>query len=294
MQSYFSRLPNIVYNNYICKDITRRVKLEEKVSSPFVFYPYEIKHQLRSDQIAEYYYNDSELDWLIYLSNGIVDPYYGWYVDNDKLQEIIIQTYGSIETSLKYIKFYRNNWANDDTELTPSYYENNLPLSWKKYYDPKWASNFKIISYTRKQIDSVMNTNRILEYAVSYNNYNTFVENEIVDIKITNQNSIVGRGQVCFANSSVLRIQSVSGNTSANSISTKTLIGETSNTHVLANSVFTVHENITIEEEKFWSPVTAFDFETELNEEKKNIKLVDNGIVSLVVNEFTKKLNSNG
>lgn len=293
MQSYFSRIPNIIYNNYNCKDISRRVKLvEDGKTSPFVFYPYEIKNQLRSDQVAEYYYNDSELDWLIYISNGIVDPYFGWYVDNDKMQEILIQNYGSIETSLKLVKHYRNNWANDDTELTPTFYENTLPNSWKKYYEPRWASNFKIISYVRKQADSLMNTNRILEYSIVSQNANTFVLNELVDILKQNTEQIVGVGQVSFANSTVLRIQSVFGDTSANSINIKTLTGETSKSSITSNSVFTVHENITLDEQKFWSPVYAYEYENEINEQKKNIRLVGDNVVSLVVNEFTKKLRS--
>lgn len=295
MQPYFSRIPNIVYNNLQVKDITRRAKLvENEASSPYVFYPYDVDNHLRSDQVASYYYDDPELDWLIYLSNGIVDPYYGWYLDEEKFNELMITKYGSIENSIKKIKFYRNNWANDDTELTPAFYNNTLINSWKKYYSPMWATNSKIVSYRRKQQDATMNTNRILEYSVSYNNLVNFNVGEVVDIKIVGQTSTTGGGQVTFANSTVLRIESVSGNTTANSTYTRTIVGETSGANVTTNAVSIVFENITANEEVFWSPVSFYDYETEKNEQRKSIRLVADSLSSIIVNDFTQKLSENG
>lgn len=43
-----------------------------------VYYPYVVKEGQTPDMLADEFYNDSELDWVIYLSNKITDPYYGW------------------------------------------------------------------------------------------------------------------------------------------------------------------------------------------------------------------------
>lgn len=294
-QRYFDKLPNLYYNDFLVKDITRRVQLiEDPRQSPYVFYPYEIQHNLRSDLVAEYYYDDPELDWMIYMSNGIIDPYYGWYLDEEQFNSLIIDRYQSVEIAQRKVIFYRNNWANDDTELTPSFYNNTLQQSWKKYYSPNWGMGSKIVSYSRKKNDSVMNTNRILDYTISANNNtNQLSLGELVNIKPSNQDAVVGVGEVVLANSSMVRVQSVDGNTSANTTNTKQLIGVSSFANVTVNAVNTSFVNISTDEQVFWSAVTYYEYEQEINEQRKHLRLIDSGVQSLLVQQYTAKLREN-
>jgi hypothetical protein len=225
------------------------------------------------------------------MSNDIVDPYYGWYLDDYKLEALIVQKYGSIERSIKLIKEYRNNWATDDNELSLSFYTNNLANEWKKYYSPVWAPyGTKVLSYKRKQEDITINTNRILDFTISANNGSTaFTNNEIVDIRTTGTNT-VGTAQLIYANTTTIRVQNVSGNTSANSSVTKYIIGETTGANVTANAVTTVQENVTEDEERFWSPISFFDYEQELNEQKKHIRLVGSEVKDLLLQDFFEKI----
>lgn len=288
MDRYFQKLPNIFYNNTLCKDITRRTKLIEKPrQSPFVFYPFELKNQLRSDHVAEYYYEDSELDWLIYMTNGIVDPYYQWYLNDSQFESLLIEKYQSLENAQKRIAFYRNNWATDSQELSVSQYNSIIVESWKKYYSPIWGPGTKIVGYKRKQIDSITNTNRIVEYTIQANNTSiSLSDGELVDIKITGQQQTVGTGEVIISNSSILRIKNVSGNTQANTTFTKTIVGEQSAANVTVSNSDVIFENITIEEQVFWSPVSFYDYHQEINEQNKNIKLVAAGQHTIVVDQF--------
>lgn len=294
-QRYFEKLPNLFYNNYLVKDISRRsVLIEDPRQSPYVFYPYEIQHNLRSDQIADYYYNDPEMDWMIYLTNGIVDPYYGWYLNNDQFETMIIDKYQSIEIAQRKIAFFRNNWATDDSELTVSFYNNTLLPEWKKYYSPNWGPNTRILSYSRKKDDSVMNTNRILDYQISANNNpNSMTIGELVNIKIAGQDAVVGLAEVVATNTTVIRVQSVDGNTSANSTHNKQLIGVSSSANLTVNSVNTSFINISTEEQVFWSAVTYYQYEQELNEQYKHIRLVDSGASDLLIQQFQRSLNEN-
>lgn len=289
MEPYFTKIPTIYYNNSLCRDISRRAKIVDDAArnSPYVFLPYEIKNSLRSDLIADYYYNDSQLDWLIYLSNRIVDPYYGWYLDQSSLNDLIIQKHGSLENSQKKIAFYRNNWANDDTEISVSQYNNTIALSWRKYFSPVWGNRSKIVSYKRKQFDATINTNRIIEYG---SGNSSFTVGELVDIKETLNGSTLGVGEVVFSNSSILRIQSVSGNTTANTTHQKIIVGESSNSIVTVSTSNTILENITSEEEVFWSPVYLYEHENEKNEQKKVIDLIDSDRVYDIVSQFEERL----
>lgn len=291
---YFEKLPNILYSNTIVKDISRRARLvQDKNRSPYVFYPYELVHDLRPDHVAEYYYEDAYLDWFIFMSNEIIDPYYGWYLNEDKFNDLMIQKYGTVEKSKKKIKFYRNNWYTDDTELSVDYYNNTLSNDWKKYYSPVWSITAeKVMSYVRKQDDVTMNTNKILEYTITANNSNvSFTNNEIVDLKLNGQEATVGTGELVTANTTKIRIQSVSGNTFANSSVILNIVGEDSSCNCSVNAVSTVQENITNNEAVFWSPVYYYDWEQELNEQKKNILLVSSDDMPTLMRQFERKIN---
>lgn len=291
-QKYFDNLPNIIYNNVLCKNIARRNRIiDDSRNSPYQFYPYEITHQMRSDVIAEYYYNDSQLDWLIYMSNEIVDPYYGWYLDDANFQSFIESKYGSFENAVKKIKEYRTNWATDDSEISVSFYENTLANEWKKYYTPiLGAYGNTISSYKRKQEDITINTNRIIDLQISANNgTKTFSNSEIVDVRST-PTLTVATGQLIYANSTIARIQSVSGNTFANSTALRFLIGESSQANVTINGSTIIRENVTEEEERFWSPVSYFQYEEELNEQKKYLKIVPGQTKDLLLQDFFSKL----
>ena len=213
MSRYFEKFPNIYYRNSICKDLSRRISIDNNTDiqgNYDIFYPYELKSHLRPDHVSEYYYEDSELDWLVYLTNKVVDPYYEWYLNDQQFQSMLREKYESFENSIRLIKYYQNNWSNDDTSLTVSFYENNLEQKLKKYYKPDWGMGRKIISYSRKQDDSIVNTNRIVNYDIQYQSANTFIVGEPVDFKLIT--SVIGQGQVCYANQTNILVQSVTGN----------------------------------------------------------------------------------
>lgn len=290
---YFGNFPQTTYSNTTVVDISRRVKIVDKSkSSPYNFAPYDITFHLRSDQIAEYYYENSFLDWLIYVSNDVVDPYYGWYVREDQLDELIRTKYGSTETAKRKIKCFVNNWyEHAEEEIQVSYYENNLARELKKYFDPNYSESGKILSYKRRRVDHTMNTNRILDFGVSSwvsgNNYTT---GEL--LKIWQPGEQVGSGEVVFSNSSVIRVQSVLGNTTANTITNTYLVGETSTSNAQVDSVETVIENISTNESVYWSPMYFYDWENIKNEQNKTIRLVDRSVVPFVLNEVRLKLNN--
>lgn len=292
MPQYFRNFPTIIYNGREVRDITRVAKIENTdTASPYVFYPYTITHWLRSDNIAEYYYDDPYNDWLVYLSNKIIDPYYQWYLTNDALHSLIVEKYGSIEIAQRKVKYYQNNWSDDDIQITPSFYNNNLPDLHKKYYNPVFSSNQKIISYKRKEDDVVTNTNRILQYTIASNNANiAFTAGELVNVRATGQDATIGKGEIAFSNSTVIQLQSVSGETHANSTVQKDLLGTVSGANCTVNAVSIHMENFSNNEAIFWSEVTYYDWEVLQNELKKDINLVSDALAPLLVNEFRQKI----
>jgi hypothetical protein len=285
----FSKYPVITYDGLRCLDISRRVKLtREARANPNLFYPLEMKSGMRADSLADAYYEDSYLDWMLYLSNEIVDPYYQWYLSESDFRSFITEKYGTLEYAMEHIKFYRNNWSNDDTELTPSYYENNLPYDQKQYFSPTYGQNNKIISYVRKKQDWTTNTNKILEYTVSYTGNSVFSVGEIVDFKYAGEN--VGTGEVVTANSLALIVKNVSGNVVANSTWTKEVIGEVSGTIANTAAYNVLQENITNATGAFWTAVSFFDWENEINESKKLVTVVNGSYVLDIAENLRLKM----
>lgn len=288
---YFGSFPSISYSNTTVVDITRRVKIVDKsMSSPYQFYPYDITYHLRSDHVAEYYYENPQLDWLIYLSNDVIDPYYDWYVRDDQLDELIRLKYGSTELAQRKVKYYMNNWyEHAEEEISTSYYDNNLSLALKQYYDPVFSETNKIMAYRRRRVDHIMNTNMIIDFTLNnYTTGNTYTVGELV--KIWQPGEWVGGGEVVFSNSTILRIQSVNGNTVANTTTGTYLVGETSGTNAAANAMNNVITNITTEENSYWSPVYIYDWERMENEKRRTIRLIDNQFVPFLTNTIREKI----
>ncbi len=269
MENYFSKFPTIQYNGKTVTDITRRVRIVDSFHRiPTAYYRYEITNGDRPDNIAYYLYEDPSLAWILYLSQNLTDPYYDWYLSEEQLNSLIIEKYGTYETAVNKIAFYRSNWTNDDTELSNSYYENHLEPTLKKYWSPVFGEETRVIAYKRNREDIVMNTNKIISLTVEDSSLAS--NGEIMDFK-TDSNETVGRCEVLkLANSTTIMIQHVSG-----TVNTSVLgVGRESNTEIAISEVNTLIENISNDEAVYWESVSYFDVETERNEKNKIINLL--------------------
>lgn len=274
METYFTKFPNTVYNDVTCTDITKRVAISQKIlRRKNVFYLYEIENNLRPDQVSEFYYTDPAYEWLIYLQNEIVDPYYGWYVSEDDFNNMIIEKYGSYETALKKIKHYQLEWFGELPEINSSYYNNNLPNVLKKYYTPDYSSGASVISYKIREEDWTVNTNKIMKLNLnSFVSGNSFTTGEILNIKQNYSSSVISsNAEVVVANSTVLTIKHVDGDVPNNYYvvqSSTNTIAQYSNSQVIV-------QNIPSNETIYWTPISYYEYERRKNEKNKTIRLLD-------------------
>jgi hypothetical protein len=256
---------------------------------PLNYYPYEITDHLRTDHLAEYYYDDANYEWTAMLANQIIDPYFGWYLDDRGFEQLIIEKYGTVVNAQKYIKYYINNWEADNSVISPGNFNNALDDNLKKYWRPVFNRPTEIVGYERKPDNIVMNTNQILEYTISSNNDTIALQNgELVDIKTTGSEDVTANGQVETSNSTMVRVKNVTGNTLANTTIVKDLVGQTSGANVSVDEVVTLFENISNAEFAYYSPVTYYDWEQEQREAAKNINLISDGAIEAVTDEFER------
>lgn len=280
---YFDKFPKIQYSNSQIIDITKRVVVLDSVGkNPYIYYPYEISHNERADQLSSRYYDDPYKSWMIYLTNKIVDPYYEWYMHEKDFQQFIQDKYGSFVNAVEKIIHYRNNWEESEN-ISISRFD-TLTASQKKYWQPVYVNN-KINSYSRKQVNLTINTNKIVSYTVSNN---SFTNNEICQIVFNPINK--GTGQILSVSNNKIYVQHTSGTTLSNSTVTITsnsyIYGNESGVNTTFTSSNTIVENISDEEEIYYKPITYFDYETEKNEFNKTLRVIDNRLTQGVVNKF--------
>lgn len=88
-------------------DITVRFKLQEILENrTVVTYDYDVVEGERPDIIAHKYYEDASLDWIIILTNKIVDPVWEWPMDSVSFDNYIRKKYGSVSQAQAQVHHY--------------------------------------------------------------------------------------------------------------------------------------------------------------------------------------------
>lgn len=290
MENYFAKFPTFTYSNTVCVDITRRTIIANTVQQDlFAYYPYEMKSHQRPDTIANRYYNDSSYDWLVYLSNKVVDPYYAFPMDDRTFTGFINSKYQNFANAQQKILYWQMNWAGatDDT-VTQSFYDTNVPEPLKKYYEAVYGEETRIVYYRRRRSDWKATTNMVVYFQIS-NTAGSFQTNEVVRLKIPAGNTVLSNSYVTFSNTSQVTTQHVLGNISSNDV-TMYLLGTVSGATANVSQIVNVTNNISQSELVFWSPVFAYDYEVELNERRKFIRLIDSKYAMSIAEKLRKEM----
>ena len=106
MSNYFSYLPNLEYVNRIpseqnissyteVKNLFKRVKLSNKLFQDLTnFTKYQIVGDERPDNVANKIYNNPNYDWIILLSNNIINIQDEWPMSNRTFELYMNKKYG--------------------------------------------------------------------------------------------------------------------------------------------------------------------------------------------------------
>ena len=281
MSGFFNYFPSLLYSNTAVTNVIAKIKFSESVANNIAtFYPYVIQEGERADQIAEHYYDSPTYDWVVYLSNNIVDPSHEWPKDQFAFNEFIKQKYVTVEAAMARTLYFRVNYADDDSVITTAAYD-ALAAANKKYWSPILGFNEQVVNYQRKELDLGSETNAVQTLT------GTFTNVEVDDL-IKQQNG--AKGTVSFANSTTVTLKHLSGtwspSTAVYTVSSNNVVNAT------INSVSSITYGIPSEELAYWSAVSAYDYEQELNESRKHIKLLNVSYLDLVDRDMKDLLGS--
>jgi hypothetical protein len=97
---------NMKYENM--KNTMLRFKINQILKTRRAeYFSYSIEDGERADVLAYKIYEDATLDWLIFLTNDIYDPYYDWPLSQTDLISHIRSKYGSVPAAQSQVKEYR-------------------------------------------------------------------------------------------------------------------------------------------------------------------------------------------
>ena len=103
---YFRELPNLLYQSFLpdkkssqdyteVKNLFRRTKLRDDLQNIFtLFDKYEIPDEFRPENVAEDFYGNDELDWVVLTTAGIVNVRNEWPLNNRDIFDYSFEKYG--------------------------------------------------------------------------------------------------------------------------------------------------------------------------------------------------------
>ena len=97
--AYPSRLPDAKISDYIVvKNLFKRGKLREDIYQNIAFFTkYEIIGNDRPDNVAAEIYGDSDLDWVVLISNNIVNVQSEWPLLQNDFDRFMLDKYGTYD-----------------------------------------------------------------------------------------------------------------------------------------------------------------------------------------------------
>ena len=96
---YVSRLPDAKISDYLpVKNLFKRGKLRDDIFQDLAFFTkYQIEGDDRPDNVAYKIYGDSDLDWVVLLSNNIVNIQSEWPLPQRDFDRYILEKYETYE-----------------------------------------------------------------------------------------------------------------------------------------------------------------------------------------------------
>jgi hypothetical protein len=107
MSDYFSRMPEVYVRTasyktgsqdpyVLAKNIFRRVAIRENIQDfALGFEQYTIGTNERPDQVAYKFYDDEQLDWVVLLTNNIINLYEDWPMEERELYDYVTSQYAT-------------------------------------------------------------------------------------------------------------------------------------------------------------------------------------------------------
>jgi hypothetical protein len=117
---YISRLPNAKLSDYVrVKNFFKRAKLREDIFQELAFFErYTIEGDDRPDNVAFKIYDDSTFDWVVLVSNNIINIQSEWPLPQRDFDRFLLDKYGDYDTLYNGIHHYETQEVKNSNGVT--------------------------------------------------------------------------------------------------------------------------------------------------------------------------------
>ncbi len=156
---YFNQVPNFEYvsrtadeqniSDYIeVKNLFKRGKLREDIFGELIYFTkYKIIGDERPDNVANKNYGDPTLDWVVLLANNILNIQSEWPLTQKAFDKVMLERYGDYETLYGGIHHYETIGILNSNGITVLPSGIRLPNTWK--------TNGNFIEVNNTKIDQI-------------------------------------------------------------------------------------------------------------------------------------------
>lgn len=307
---YFRQVPNFNYvsrgkNKYISeytqvKNLFKRGKLREDIFGNLSFFEkYSIIGDERPDNVASKFYGDSSLDWVILLSNNILNIQSEWPLTQKTFDKVMLEKYKSYENLYSGIHHYETKEIKNSLGITILKEGITINSSWRTNGNFISFENIKIFdiysgngsvpstTVTVEVLQGVYNLkqgDRIIIENISESIYNGIFT--VSDILISDESSVYlftyelpeipNKAKPTLA---IPRVETIGTITSEIS----EIVG---NSYYYEYYDYGLEKTILLPSTSVISPITNYDYEIKLEEKKRNIYILKPIYLNIVFNDM--------
>lgn len=264
------------------RNVLFRVRILKEIMSGNIdtYFKYTVKDEETPDALANKVYGTSEAHWVILYANDIYDPQYDWPMSSKVFDKYIINKYGSIE----WAKTNYHHYEKVITRENPFYQKTSVT---------RFEVNETILTDGILTLLDYINDFDVGEIAFTgpSNAANVF-SGEVVSWNNSN-------GRIVLANTSgkISPFETINGNTSSATATVQSIdfpsvpidayntIADTTDFSTFTVADRTVFETISRDR------ISYYDYELNLNEDRRVIKVIDPSYYPQIVSELDRLIN---
>lgn len=300
---YFNFLPNIIYrddnrNNIIAKNIITRAKildiLKESQSGSVV---YRIRDEERPETIAQRVYGRADYHWLILMFNEILDPYFSWPMSMNEMEYHMKNVYSG-----EALFIYPNMLYDEDVKAK---FDRRIPhFEVGDYIEQRYRGNIlatgKVKSWNPDLYKVVVETltgkfSLVGEAAASESNAIGDPEDLSLDIRTTNRNGkTISAPMIRYVSDNQFALHHFQKEDSGELISSHYSPSNGGPWSLIDRYVLGKQEYIDLGPDRagdqlgYVSIVTNMKYEEDVNDAKRNIRVMRPEYIDPVLKDFRK------
>jgi hypothetical protein len=289
--AYFKNLPSLFYSTslgvknfkLVTNILAKATFIDNILDNSNMYYPYDVKDGEKPEDIANKLYKDPQYHWIILISNKITDPQYDWVLSQAQFADYINAKYSSLKFNLK------------STETYPTAYTVGEQVFQGSTIDKSSCQATVVSSNTVNKTLTINFANEVFANAANVTGATSNITHTIVASTINNDGfnwasnttSHYKVTEVSYNNYDQVRTtKTYKVSAKDYNFSTDTVTNR--NTNTSSSTSYLLNDGSTLTVQTTVAPVTHYDYEVELNEAKRRIKLVKPEYISRINAELIR------